>query len=131
MLGACHADALDFALSLLHVGGREHRDLEWIPRLRNQDAIADVVGQVLGLCVVDGWSTPGLVAIDGTKVAANASAWANRTRKLLAEEILAGAEQLGERRGDELTERWSDRRDRYAANSTHQISSSQVLDSTP
>lgn len=89
-------------------------------RRRHQDAIAEVFGQVLGLCVAEGLLDAGVVAIDGTKVAANASAWANRTRKQLAEEILAEAEhvdsaedlELGERRGDELPGQWSDRRDR-------------------
>lgn len=89
-------------------------------RRRHQDAIAEVFGQVLGLCVAEGLVDAGVVAIDGTKVAANASAWANRTRKQLAEEILAEADavddaedlQLGESRGDELPVAWSDRRDR-------------------
>ncbi len=89
-------------------------------RRRHQDAIAEVFGQLLGLCVAGGLVDAGVVAIDGTKIAANASAWANRTRKQLAEEILAeadavdGAEDLGlgERRGDELPGDWSDRRDR-------------------
>lgn len=89
-------------------------------RRRHQDAIAEVFGQVLGLCVAEGLVDAGVVAIDGTKVAANASAWANRTRKQLAEEILAEADavddaedlQLGESRGDELPAAWSDRRDR-------------------
>jgi hypothetical protein len=91
-------------------------------RRRHQDAIAEVFGQVLGLCVTEGLVDAGVVAIDGTKVAANASAWANRTRKQLAEEILADAErvdaaeddELGERGGDELPGRWADRRDRRA-----------------
>ena len=89
-------------------------------RRRHQDAIAGVFGQVLGLCVAEGLVDAGVVAIDGTKIAANASAWANRTRKQLAEEILAEADQvdtdedaqLGQRRGDELPGPWSDRRDR-------------------
>jgi transposase len=89
-------------------------------RRRHQDAIAEVFGQVLGLCVAEGLVDAGVVAIDGTKVAANASAWANRTRKQLAEEILAEADavddaedlKLGESRGDELPAAWSDRRDR-------------------
>ena len=50
-------------------------------RRRHQDAIAGVFGQVLGLCVAEGLVDAGVVAIDGTKIAANASAWANRTRK--------------------------------------------------
>jgi len=50
-------------------------------RRRHQDAIAGVFGQVLGLCVAGGLVDAGVVAIDGTKIAADASAWANRTRK--------------------------------------------------
>jgi hypothetical protein len=64
----------------------------------------------------------GVVSIDGTKIEANASAWSNRTRRQIADEILAEAEAIdasedavhGERRGDELPERWADRRDRRA-----------------
>lgn len=89
-------------------------------RGRHQDAIADLFSQVLGLCVAEGLVTSGVVAIDGTKVEANASAWSNRTRRQIAEEILAEAERVdatedelfGGRRGDELPERWADRRDR-------------------
>jgi len=34
------------------------------------------------------------VSIDGTKMEANASAWSNRTRRQVAEEILAEAEEV-------------------------------------
>lgn len=89
-------------------------------RGRHQDAIAELFSQVLGLCVAEGLVAAGVVAIDGTKVEANASAWSNRTRRQIAEEILAEAERvdatedeaLGDRRGGELPERWADRRDR-------------------
>lgn len=89
-------------------------------RGRHQDAIAELFSQVLGLCVAGGLVAAGVVAIDGTKVEGNASAWSNRTRRQIAEEILAEAERVdatedeafGERRGDELPERWADRRDR-------------------
>jgi transposase len=89
-------------------------------RRRHEEAIAELFVQVLGLCVTAGIVDSGLVAIDGTKVAANASQGANRTRRQLVEEILAEAEQtdaeedaaFGERRGDELPEAWSDRTDR-------------------
>ncbi len=99
--------------------GPDHATLARFRR-RHEDAIAEVFGQVLGLCVAEGLVDAGVVAIDGTKIAADASAWANRTRKQLAEEILAEADEvddaedlrLGERRGDELPPRWSDRRDR-------------------
>jgi hypothetical protein len=89
-------------------------------RARHQGAIAELFGQVLGLCVAEGLVAAGVVAIDGTKVEANASAWSNRTRRQIAEEILteAGAvdaaedAEWGERRGGGLPERWADRRDR-------------------
>ena len=61
-------------------------------RRRHQDAIAGLFGQVLGLCVKAGLVDAGVVAIDGTKIAANASFFANRTREQLAAEILAEAE---------------------------------------
>jgi transposase len=91
-------------------------------RGRHQDAIAELFSQVLGLCVAEGLVASGVVAIDGTKVEANASAWSNRTRRQIAEEVLAEAERvdaaedeaLGERTGGELPERWADRRDRRA-----------------
>ena len=91
-------------------------------RARHQDAIATLFGQVLGLCVAEGLVAAGVVAIDSTKIEANASAWSNRTRRLIAEEILAEAQrtdaaedaELGERRGDELPQRWADTRDRRA-----------------
>lgn len=89
-------------------------------RRRQQDAIAELFGQVLGLCVKANLVDTGVVAIDGTKIAANASFFANRDRERLANEILAEAEaadaaedeQLGDRRGDELPTEWSGSRDR-------------------
>ncbi len=91
-------------------------------RVRHQDAIAELFAQLLGLCVKAGLVDAGLVAVDGTKMGANASAWSNRTRRQIAEEILAEAEtvdaaedeRFGERRGDELPVEWADRRDRRA-----------------
>jgi transposase len=84
-------------------------------RRRHQDAIAALFVQVLGVCVDAGLVDSGVVAIDGTKVAADASFFANRTKEQLAAEILAEAERvdteederLGERRGDELPEAWA------------------------
>lgn len=89
-------------------------------RRRHETAIAALFGQVLSLCVAEGLVDAGLVAIDGTKMAANASAWSNRTREQLAREVLAEAEAVdaaedaehGDARGDELPGRWADRRDR-------------------
>lgn len=89
-------------------------------RRRHQQAIAALFGQVLGLCVKAGLVDTGVVAIDGTKVAADASFFANRTREQLAAEILAEAEaadavedeMFGDRRGDELPAEWSGGRGR-------------------
>jgi transposase len=89
-------------------------------RARHQEAIAELFAQVLGLCVSEELVETGVVSIDSTKIEANASAWSNRTRQQIAEEILAEAERidaaedtaLGDRRGGELPERWARRRDR-------------------
>jgi transposase len=56
-------------------------------RRRHQDAIAELFGQVLGLCVKAGLVDAGLIAIDGTKIAANASFFANRDEKALSAEL--------------------------------------------
>lgn len=89
-------------------------------RRRHQHAIAGLFGQVLELCVKAGLVDTGMVAIDGTKMMADASFFANRTREQLAAEILAEAEavdaaeddEFGERRGDELPAEWSGSRGR-------------------
>lgn len=56
-------------------------------RRRHQDAIADLFGQVLGLCVTAGLVDAGVVAIDGTKISANASFFANRDQEALGAEL--------------------------------------------
>jgi transposase len=89
-------------------------------RARYQEPIAAVFAQVLGLCVAEGLVAAGVVSIDSTKIEANASAWSNRTRRQICEEIVAEAERidaaedaaLGDRRGGELPRRWARRRDR-------------------
>jgi transposase len=80
--------------------------------VRHQHALGELFGEVLGLCADAGLATVAVVAIDGTKVPANA----NRDRtidyqqlaKLIVEEAIAtdAAETavLGERGGDELPE---------------------------
>ena len=86
-------------------------------RRRHAEAIAEVFSQVLGLCVREGLVEAGVISIDGTKLEANASAWANRTRRQLAAEVLAEAEavdadedeRFGKTRGDELPEGWRHR----------------------
>jgi hypothetical protein len=81
-------------------------------RKRHEAALAGLFGQVLKLCRAAGMVKVGVVAIDGTKVAANASHERNADYVHVVREILAEAdridrqedEQFGERRGDELPE---------------------------
>jgi transposase len=77
---------------------------------RHEAALAGLLGEVLALCAEAGLVSVGLIAIDGTKVHANASQHATRDYEQVAREILAEAdavdreedEQFGERRGDQL-----------------------------
>jgi transposase len=79
-------------------------------RQRHEDALAGLFGEVLGLCAQAGLVGIDVLAIDGTKVHANASQHANVDYEQLAKKILEEAaetdaaedEQFGERRGDEL-----------------------------
>jgi transposase len=91
-------------------------------RRRHQDAIAGVFSQVVALCVAEGLVQAQVVAIDGTKIEADVSAGSSVTRRQIVDEILAEAEavdaaedlECGDQRGDELPERWADRRNRRA-----------------
>jgi hypothetical protein len=91
-------------------------------RRRHEEAIADLFSQVLGVCVQEGLVASGIIAIDGTKMEADASSLSNQTRRQLADEILAEAERtdatedeaFGNRRGDELPERLAPGADRRA-----------------
>jgi transposase len=79
-------------------------------RQRHKAALAELFGEVLALCAEAGLVNVGLLAIDGTKVHANASQHANRDYEQLAREILEEAdavdaaedERFGDARGDEL-----------------------------
>ena len=79
-------------------------------RQRHEAALGELFGEVLALCAEAGLIKVGVIAIDGTKVHANASQHANRAYEQLAREILDEAaevdrledEQFGEARGDEL-----------------------------
>ena len=79
---------------------------------RHEAALADLFGQVLGLCAQAGLVRPGVVAIDGTRLAGNASRESTRDFGQIAREILAEAkavdeaedELYGDQRGDELPE---------------------------
>ena len=77
---------------------------------RHQQALAGLFTEVLRLCEKAGLVTPGVVSIDGTRIAGNASLEANVTFEQIDEEIIASTvatdeaedEELGEARGDEL-----------------------------
>lgn len=82
-------------------------------RAEHERALAGLFEQILAMCARAGMGRLGTVALDGTKIAANASRAANRgesTLRKLVEDILAEAaatdaaedEQFGDRRGDEL-----------------------------
>jgi transposase len=75
------------------VGANQQPDHATIARFRvtHESAIAGVFGQVLALCARAGLLRPGLIAIDGTKLCADASRDANRTAAQIAAEILAEA----------------------------------------
>jgi transposase len=79
-------------------------------RQRHQDALAGLFGEVLALCADGGLVHADVIAVDGTKVNANASERATCDYEQLAREVLAEAdaidaeedERFGDRRGDEL-----------------------------
>jgi hypothetical protein len=80
--------------------------------VRHEQVLAELFGEVLKLCDQAGLVKPGLVAIDGTRLAGNASREAIREFGQIAREILAEAsatdeaedEVYGQARGDELPE---------------------------
>src|SRR3954467_3748882 len=79
-------------------------------RARHELAIGELFGQVLALCARAGLVRVGVVAVDGTKIAANATHHATRSYEQIAREILEEAaeidaaedERYGDARGDEL-----------------------------
>lgn len=75
------------------IAANQQPDHATIARFRasHEAAIAALFGQVLALCSRQGLLRPGLVAIDGTRMIANASKEANRTAEQVAEQILAEA----------------------------------------
>jgi transposase len=92
-------------------------------RCRHERPLGEVFSGVLGLCARAGLVSVGVVAIDGTKMAANASTNANRDFGQIAREILAEAAEVdrredelyGSERGDELPERLRTREGRRLA----------------
>jgi transposase len=79
---------------------------------RHERALAALFSQVLGLCAEAGLVDSGVVAIDGTRIAANASRERNQEFGQIAIEIVeqvkatdeAEDEEFGDARGDELPE---------------------------
>jgi transposase len=91
-------------------------------RVRHEDALAGLFGQVLALCAKAGAIQVGVVAVDGTRMKADAADRANFSYEQLAREILAEADavdaaedaEFGDRRGDELPAELADRQTRKA-----------------
>jgi transposase len=81
-------------------------------RVRHEAALGDLFGQVLGLCAEAGLVSVGVIALDGSKIAASASDRAVRSYEQIAAEIVEEAGRLdaaedeihGPCRGDELPE---------------------------
>jgi transposase len=80
---------------------------------RHEVALGDLFGAVLALCAEAGLASVGVVAIDGTKIHANASRDRTMDYEQIAREIVAEAIETdvvetaahGDRRGDELPRR--------------------------
>ena len=94
-------------------------------RAQHETALSGLFSQVLVLCARAGMGRVGTIAVDGTKIAANAALSANRSEtrlRRIAADILAEAagvdaaedEQYGDRRGDELPPQWADPHGRAA-----------------
>ena len=92
-------------------------------RVRHEQALAGLFDEVLKLCAHAGLASVGLLALDGTKVKANASLSATRTFGAICQEMLSEAaaadaaddEQLGTgRRADQLPNDLADRSSRRA-----------------
>jgi transposase len=81
-------------------------------RVRHEQALAELFGGVLELCKHAGLVSVGVIAVDGTKVVANASSYVNVDYRRIAREILEEAARIdreedelyGDARGDELPE---------------------------
>lgn len=95
-------------------------------RRRHEKALAGLFTQVLRVCQAAGMASVGMVALDGTKMVANASKAANRGKDAIiqqVEELMAGADAADAAedaahgksgRGDELPAQLRGRKDRLA-----------------
>src|SRR5437016_1639078 len=92
-------------------------------RRRHEQAIGELFSLVLGLCGEAGLVRVGEIAVDGTRMRANASRDRNRGYESIVTEILAEAERVdreedeqpGDARGDELPKQLRTREGRRAA----------------
>jgi transposase len=93
--------------------------------IRHRDAVEGLFFEVLAMCQRSGMVRVGTVAVDSTKLAANASAAENRTlegleaeaRRIIEEAIETDAREdalYGDKRGDELPDELADPRTRKA-----------------
>ena len=110
------------------IAGNLKPDYSTICRFRseNEESLGVLFTEVLRLCAEAGLVKAGVVALDGTKIKANASLAANRTQEHIEEEVrkmLAEAREKDEEedrllgkdyRGDELPEELRDRKSRLA-----------------
>src|SRR5215213_1557962 len=103
----CHEDVAVRVITANHAP--DHTTIARF-RQRHEAALGALFGEVLALCAEAGIVRVEVVAIDGTKVHANASQHATRDYEQIAREILEQAdavdreedEQFGDKRGDEL-----------------------------
>ena len=92
-------------------------------RKRHETALAGLFTDVLGMCEKAGLVNVGVIAIDGTKISANASMDANRSYERIARELLDELDETdqredelhGDARGDELPEQLCTAEGRRAA----------------
>lgn len=118
----CEVDVAYRVICVNHVP--DHTTIARFRQVCSADVTA-LFADVLELCAVAGLGSLGVIAVDGTKVAADASMRANRRREQIEAEItaiLAEAEQVdadedgqfGDGRGDELPDELAERRSRLA-----------------
>ena len=120
------ARALEEDVGFRVVAANQQPDFRTICRFRaeQEEALEELFVEVLRLCHEAGLVKLGVVALDGTKVAANAALGANRSHQAIEEEVqrmlaeakAADAEEDAhygpDRRGDELPEGLGGRRER-------------------
>ena len=108
---------------------------------RHQVALAGLFAEVLTLCARSGLAKVGVIAVDGTKVQANASRNENLDYEQLAREIVAEAiatdaaedELYGEARGDELPPEFSTEQGRrgWLREAKQRLEAERAKDPTP